>query len=336
MDDGYGDNCIKVGCRMYLLQTFDTRKILLVILLVKVVLNWLILSVNRKVLQSLIGYFCISLSLMDFALFTSMVMASFLNNYIITGAQNQICLHLQFFSDIYDVLHVPICLLAGLDYFVNLHNLSKSLNESRTFTYLFTVFLLWIGAIVYVCIDYKIHVAWQVILDPLLYQCDIPFSNQSLLLSLLILIILVLVSIYCWSDLTSLVRSLNVDSYLKEIVLWSSHPAAQLQPLSSKKQVLANIILCFSLTWMPFILLQLAIVLIWAPLPAYIDLNVPWLCFINSFLIGTVYWLKHRDIPPDVISFIPDGFCHWDCCKLQKAPFVCSGNWVHDNKILMA
>ncbi|XP_072895065.1 probable G-protein coupled receptor 160 [Hemitrygon akajei] len=311
---------------MYLLQTFDARMILLVILFVKVVLNWLILSVNRKVLQSLIGYFCISLSLMDLALFTSVVMTSFLNNYIIIGVQNQICLLLQFFSDIYRVLHVPICLLAGLDYFVNLRNLSKSLNESRTFTYLFTVFLLWIGAIVCVCIDYKVHVAWKVTLDTLLYQCDIPFSNQSLLLSVLILIIFVLVSIYCWSDLTSLVRSLHVDSYLKEIVLWSTNPAAQLQPQPSKKQVLANIILCFSLTWMPFILLQLAIVLIWAPLPAYIDLNVPWLCFLNSFLIGTVYWLKHKDIPPDVVSLIPDGFCHWDCCKLQEVPFVCNEN----------
>ncbi|XP_051874108.1 probable G-protein coupled receptor 160 [Pristis pectinata] len=321
---------------MYLFQIFNNRNLLLIILFVKVILNWLILSIKRRMLWSLIGHFCISLSLMDVALFTSMMITSFFKTCDIFGAPIgffQVCLILQFFSNVYSVLHFPICLLSGLDYLVNLRNLSKSISVFRRILYNFTVVFLWIGAIVYASCYYNFNLPMLTTLDSMLYQCDVPIGIQSLVLSALILITLVLVTIYCWSNLTSLVRSLHVDTYLNEVVMWSSHPAAQLQPQSSKKQILTNVAMCFSVTWMPFILLQLTIVLIWAPLPAYMDLNVPWLCFINSFLIGTVYWMNHKDIPPDVIPLIPDGFCHWDCCKLQQVPLKYNGKWFQDNEI---
>ncbi|XP_069753634.1 probable G-protein coupled receptor 160 [Narcine bancroftii] len=329
MDDVNCANCIDIDSRQCILQIINGKNLLLFILFVKVILNWLILSLNRRKLQSLIGYFCVSLSLMDFALFTCMTATSLLKTSGTPVGFNHICL--QFFSSVYSVLHFPIYLLSGLDYFVNLRSLSKSISSLRRILYILTVILLWIGSIIYVfydCNSQSIKVPYF-----LLHQCYISKSTQSLILSALILLTLILVTLYCWSNLTSLVRSLHIDSYQDETVMMSSHPAALLQPQSSKKQVLTNIIMCFSLTWMPFILFQFIIVLVWAPLPAYMDLNVPSLCFINSFLIGTVYWLNHRTIPPKAISLIPDGFCNWECCKIQAVPQEYNERQIPDKEV---
>ncbi|XP_078266025.1 putative G-protein coupled receptor 160 [Rhinoraja longicauda] len=331
------NDCIRIDSRLYIFQMSNSMDLLLVILFAKVILNIIILSMKRRMLQSLIGHFCISLALMDVALFACVIITSFVNNQGTFGAPisfHHVCGLLQFFSHVYSILHFPLCLMSGIDYFVHLRNLSKSLGLFRKMLYIFTVCFLWIGAILHTLYNHGFKpLPLATMQDFPLNQCEIPISTQSLLLSAMILSTLCVVTIYCWPNITALVRSLHIDTYLEEIVMWSSHPAAQLQAMSSKKQVLTNVIICFALTWMPFILLQLTIVLIWAPLPAYMDLNIPWLCFINSFLIGIIYWMNYKDIPPEDISLIPDGFCHWECCKLQQVPFNCKGKWVPDNEV---
>lgn len=331
------NDCIRIESRRYIFQIFNSMDLLLVILFAKVILNIILLCMKRRMLQSLIGHFCVSLALMDVALFACVTIASFVKNHGTFGAPNSffhVCGLLQFFSHVYSILHFPLCLMSGIDHFVHLRNLSRSLGLFRKMLYTFTVCFLWIGGILYALYSHGFHNLPSAMMQDIpLYQCDIPISTQSLSLSVLILSTLCVVTIYCWRNLTTLVRSLHLDTYLEEIVIWSSHPVAQLQAVSSKKQVLTNIVSCFALTWIPFILLQLTIVLIWAPLPAYMDLNVPWLCFINSFLIGIIYWMNYKDIPPENILLIPDGFCHWECCKLQQVSFNCKGKLVPDNEI---
>ncbi|XP_078420474.1 putative G-protein coupled receptor 160 [Cetorhinus maximus] len=338
------ENCIKTDSNLYISKVIDGRNLLLVVLFAKVVLNLLILSAKRSILKSLIGYFCISVSLMDLALFVNVLMVLCFKTCVILGTQvgnHHICLLLQIFSSIYSVLHLPIFLLSGLDFYLNLPDLPNPASTFRKILYIFTIMLLWIGAIAYVFGIHSPHPPFKAIFYYNLFQCDILISLQSHFLSIVILLIVVFVTIYCWSGLSSLVRSLKVISYLEEIVVSCSHSNAWLQSHSVKEQLLTNVTMCFLLTWSPFILLQLTVVLVWAPLPAYMDLNVPWLCFINSFLIGTVYWLKCGDISQDAISLFPDGFCHWKFCHLQQDCTTYNEGWIpekedNDSKILIA
>ncbi|XP_067897680.1 probable G-protein coupled receptor 160 [Heterodontus francisci] len=329
------ENCIKIDSNLYFYQVIDGRNLLLVVLFAKVLLNWLILSVKRSILQSLMGYFCISLSLMDLVLFVNVLMVLCFKASVVLGTQvgnHHICLLLQIFSSLYGALHLPIFFLSGLDYYLNLSHLSKPASTFRRNLYIFTIVLLWIGAVVYVFGIHSLYPPLKAIFYSLLYQCDVSISIQSRFLSITILLTVVLVIIYCWSGLSSLVRSLRVISYLEEMVVLCSHSTVWLQSHSAKKQLLTNVAMCFLLTWTPFILLQLTVVLIWAPLPAYMDLNVPWLCFINSFLIGAVYWLKCGDISQDVISSFPDGFCHWRFCHLQQVCTTDNEGWIPEKK----
>ncbi|XP_038672795.1 probable G-protein coupled receptor 160 [Scyliorhinus canicula] len=344
METVFCENCIKIDTNLYFYQVIDGRNLLLIVLFAKMVLNLLILIAKRSMLQSLIGYFCISLSLMDIALFVNVLMVSCLKTRVILGTQvgnHHICLLLQIFSSIYSVLHFPIFFLSGLDYYLNLPVLPKPASTFRKMLYIFTVLLLWIGAIAYVFGIQSLHPPLKAILYYYLFQCEIAISLQSRFLSVMILLTVVFVTVYCWSGLRSLVRSLKVVSYLEEIVVLCSHSNAWLQSHSFKKQLLTNITMCFLLTWSPFILLQLTVVLIWAPLPAYMDLNVPWFCFINSFLIGAVYWLKYGKIRQDAISSFPDSFCHWRFCHLQQDCTTDSVGWIpekgdNDSNILIA
>uniref|UniRef100_UPI00398ED763 probable G-protein coupled receptor 160 n=1 Tax=Pristiophorus japonicus TaxID=55135 RepID=UPI00398ED763 len=327
------ENCIKIDSSLYFYQVIDGRNLLLVVLFAKVLLNWLILSVKRSKLQSLIGYFCISLSLMDLALFVNLLIVSCLKASVVFGTQigtQHICLLLKIFSSAYSVLHLPIFFLSALDYYLNLPHLHRPASASRRILYVFTMAVLWIAAFVYVFGIHNLYPPSKAIFYHLLFQCDISTSFQSHFLSVVILLTVIVVTIYCWSGLSFLVRSLRVISYLEEMVVLCSHSTAWLQSQSVRKQLLTNVAMCFLLTWTPFVLLQLTVVLIWAPLPAYMDLNVPWLCFMNSFLIGGVYWLKHRDISQDIISLFPDGFCHWKFCHIHQVCTTDNAGWISE------
>ncbi|XP_078060771.1 putative G-protein coupled receptor 160 [Mustelus asterias] len=335
MEAAICENCIKIDASLYFYQVIDGRSLLLVILFAKVVLNLLILIAKRNILQSFIGYFCISMSLMDLALFVNVLMVSFFKTYMILGTQvsnHHICLFLQVFSSIYSVLHLPIFFLSGLDYYLNLSDLPKPASTFRKMLYIFTVMLLWLGAIAYVFDIHSLHPSLKAILYYYLFQCEVTISCQSRFLSVMILLTVLFVTIYCWSGLSSLIRSLRVISYVEEIVVLCSHSNMCLQSHSFKKQLLTNVTMCFLLSWSPFILLQLAVVLIWAPLPAYMDLNVPWLCFINSFLIGAVYWLRYSEISQDAISSFPDSFCHWRFCHLQQGCTTDKEEWITEKE----
>ncbi|XP_060690031.1 probable G-protein coupled receptor 160 [Hemiscyllium ocellatum] len=338
------ENCVKIDSSLYIYQMIDGRNLLLFVLFAKIILNFIILSTKRKILSSLIGYFCISLSLMDLALFVNVLIVTCFKTCTVLGTQignHHICLLLQIFSSMYSVLHLPIFFLSGLDFYINLPRLPKPLNTSRKILYIFIIMLLWIGAIVYVFDIHSLHPPLKAVLYNYFLQCDVTISIQSHFLSILILLTVILVIIYCWSGLSSLVRSLKVISHVEEVVVICSHSNAWRQSHSAKEQLLTNITMCFLLTWSPFILLQLTVVLIWAPLPAYMDLNVPWLCFMNSFLIGAIYWLRYGEVSQDVISLFPDSFCHWRFCHLQQVFTAADEGWIpvkddNESKILIA
>ncbi|XP_048398415.1 probable G-protein coupled receptor 160 [Stegostoma tigrinum] len=344
MEPVFCENCIKIDSSLYFYQIIDGRNLLLIVLFAKVILNVLILSTKRSILPSLIGYFCISLSLMDLALFVNVLIVSCFKTCTVLGTQignHHVCLLLQIFSSMYSVLHFPIFILSGLDFYLNLPHRDKPISTSQKILYIFTITLLWFGAIVYVFEIHSLHPSLKAVLYYYLYQCDVTISIQSHFLSILILLTVILVTIFCWSGLRSLVRSLKVISYLEEVVVICSHSNAWLQSHSAKKQLLTNITMCFLLTWSPFVLLQLTVVLIWAPLPAYMDLNVPWLCFMNSFLIGAIYWLRYGEISQDIISLFPDGFCHWKFCHVQQVFTADEKGWIpvkedNESKILIA
>lgn len=122
-----------------------------------------------------------------------------------------------------------------------------------------------------------------------------------------------------WSEVITLVQAIRITSYMNETVLYfpfSSHSSCT---VNSKKTLLPKFIVCFLGTWLPFVLLQIIILLFKVQIPAYIEMNIPWLYFVNSFLIATVYWCKCHTFNLRDIALPVDPFVNWKSCFIALA-----------------
>lgn len=81
-----------------------------------------------------------------------------------------------------------------------------------------------------------------------------------------------------------------------------------------KRQLLSRLLLCFLGTWAPFVVLQVVVLLLGVQIPAYVEMNVPWLYFINSFLLAAAYWCRCHDVELTEEGWCTDPFVSWKFC----------------------
>lgn len=302
-------------------QPLDGNCLLILIILGKILLNILTLGMRRKnTCQNFMEYFCISLALMDLLLLVNISIISYFRDFVLLDirfTKYHICLFTQIISFTYGFLHYPVFLIAWIDYYLNFSKTTLPFTCQKLF-YFFTVILIWISVFAYVLGDPDIYQNLKA-QNVYPYQCPFYVSIQSYWLSLFMVMILFMAFITSWSEVITLVQAIRITSYMNETVLYfpfSSHSSCT---VNSKKTLLPKFIVCFLGTWLPFVLLQIITLLFKVQIPAYIEMNIPWLYFVNSFLIATVYWCKCHKFNLRDIALPVDPFVNWKSCFIALA-----------------
>ncbi|KAJ6660976.1 hypothetical protein lerEdw1_016996 [Lerista edwardsae] len=301
----------------HVFQPSDASGVLLFIMMGKVLLNVFLLCVRRQNLhQSFMGYFCISLAILDLVLLVTISFISHFQNFMLLGVRltkYHSCLLTQIIALTYGILHYPVSLVAGLDYYFTITQPLKSPDVCRRWLYTATVLFTWISALCYVLSLPGSAIGLDVDHYNSAYKCPFYISSQTYWLSLGMLMIMCLILILCWSEIVDTVHSVKVISYESETVLFFPYEP-ECSPRDCAKHLLARLLICFSGTWVPFVLLQILIVLLGAQIPAFIEMNVPWLYFVNSFLIAIAYWVRRRHIKVSEETWDVDPFVSWKFC----------------------
>lgn len=303
-------------------QPLDGNCLLFLIILGKILLNILTLGMRRKnTYQNFMEYFCISLAFIDLLLLVNISIISYFRDFVLLGTRftkYHICLFTQIISFTYGFLHYPVFLIASVDYYLNFSKIAKLPFKCQKLFYFFTVILIWISVFAYVLGDPAIYQN-QKAQNVYFYQCPFYISIQSYWLSFSMVMILFMAFITSWSELITLVKAIRITSYMNETILYFPFSSHSSYPVSSKKTLLPKLIICFLGTWLPFVLLQIIILLLKVQIPAYIEMNIPWLYFVNSFLIATVYWFNCHKLNLIDIALPVDPFVNWKCCFIPLA-----------------
>ncbi|XP_037696928.1 probable G-protein coupled receptor 160 [Choloepus didactylus] len=303
-------------------QPLDVSCLLFLIILGKTLLNILVLGMRRKnTYQNFMEYFCISLAFVDLLLLVNISLIFYFRDFVLLGirfTKYHICLFTQIISFTYGFLHYPVVLIACIDYYLNFSKTTKFSFKCQKLLYFLIVIFIWISVLAYVLGDPAIY---QSLNAQNVYSCQCPFyvSIQSYWLSFSMMMILFIAFIISWSEVVTLVQAIRITSYMNETILYFPFSSHSGYIVSSKKILLPKLIICFLGTWFPFVLLQVLILLLKVQIPAYIEMNIPWLYFVNSFLIATVYWFNCHKLSLRDIALPVDPFVSWKCCFI---PFI--------------
>ncbi|KAG8581204.1 hypothetical protein GDO81_007587 [Engystomops pustulosus] len=305
------------------LQSLEPSCILLFIMTGKVLLNILIFGARcRNVGASLMACCCLSLAVVDLLLLCAISTIHYFQDFTILGfrvTSHHICLFTQITSHTYGILHLPFFLASGLDYYLTI---VKSIHISYGWSallYTACVVLLWAGAFAYVLLS----PAELPEVDPeqSSYLCSFYISSQAFYLSLCIVGSIVFGLVLCCSEMVAFLKSLKVISFAENTVVLFSLTPGDKWPIQGGKHLLAALLFTFLGSWVPFVVLQVIILVLSAPIPAYMDMNVPWLYFMNSFLLGVSLGLKYPDFQVSEKTLSRDPFVAWKYCVL---PFMYS------------
>ncbi|XP_028620532.1 probable G-protein coupled receptor 160 [Grammomys surdaster] len=298
-------------------QPLDASCLLFLIILAKVLLNILILRVRRKdTCWTFMEYFCFSVAFVDLLLLVNISILTYFRDFVVLGirfTKYHICLLTQIISFTYGYLHYPVCSLACIDYWCNLSRATQHSFRWQKLLYFLTVILTWISVLAYVLgeptisVSLKTHRAY-------VYQCPSYVSTQSHWLSLSMLMVLFVAFLISWQGVVALLQAMRIASYKNKAVLYFPFPPHSGYTVSSRKVLLPRLIVCFLGTWFPFVALQVLVISLRVQIPAYIDMNVPWLYFVNSFLIAAVYWFNSHKLYLRGSTLPVDPFINWKCC----------------------
>ncbi|XP_036452611.1 probable G-protein coupled receptor 160 [Colossoma macropomum] len=232
---------------------------LLLLLWLKALLNWLVVLTQwPHMVRTFTGVLCISLALVDTLLDVVVTQVFFMEDFSICGlhlTRYHICLLIQAAGFIYGVLHWPVFLLIGADSYF-----TESTTEvpwPRKLTYICGTLLLWVLATLYV---FSRPDSSPITEDDLLRQCKLTSRSQSSQVATVVLLA------------------------LAAVLLCTSVPPEKGRRFQG--QALLRCSVCaFLSTWSPFLVLLASLLCSQAEIPAYMDMNVPWLCLLHSFHI---------------------------------------------------
>ncbi|NXG19833.1 GP160 protein, partial [Grallaria varia] len=294
-------------------QPLETSSMLLLVMLGKVFLDFFMLQVKPKTVKvSFMGYFCVSVALLDFTLLLSICFIFYFEDFALCGVRftkYHICLFTQITSLTYSILHYPVYLVAALDYYITISQTSQFPQRGQKLLYVFAVVVIWISGffgILKVPAVYDLEIQNSV--SP--YQCPVSASLQSYSVSCAMVLLLGTALLARWKEVGTTLLSARLVSFSSQPVLMFSYTSHN----SCKWQLLTRLLICFLGTWAPFVVLQVLVLFLGAQIPAYVDMNVPWLYFINSFLLAAVYWCRCHKAELAEGLWSTDPFVSWKFC----------------------
>ncbi|XP_051990153.1 probable G-protein coupled receptor 160 [Xyrauchen texanus] len=269
---------------------------LLLVLWLKSFLNWMVVVIQRHyMIQSFSGFFCISLSLIDTILSCVHTAIFHLEDVNIAGwhlTRYHGCLLAQITCFIYAVLHWPVFFFVGLDKFWTVSPSSAHKPWAQNLIYTAGVSLLWILAAFYVF--------WVLDVSLLGYdknQCHLFSSPQSPQVFNALVLTITCVLLYSYSP---------CEKWRVHMFLYSTQGTQQTCSVCLK-----YIMFTFLSTWASFMTLMIILPLLPTEMHAHLQMNVLWLCFLNSFSIAMALCARSFAWNAKNSDSITDGFCSW-------------------------
>ncbi|NXD48793.1 GP160 protein, partial [Corvus moneduloides] len=298
-------------------QPLDINYMLVLIMLGKVFLDFFMLQAKLKpVKTSFMACFCVSVALLDFTLLLSICFIFCFEDFALWGTRftkYHICLLTQITSLTYGILHYPVYLVAALDYYTTVSQTSQFPKRARKLLYVFVVAVIWISGF------FSTLEAPAVAEEPEMQnsvspsQCPLSGSLQSYSVSCAMVLLLGTALLARWKEVTTMLLSARLLSFSSQPVLMFSYVPNN-TTTCFKWQLLSRLLLCFLGTWAPFVVLQAVVLLLGVQIPAYVEMNVPWLYFINSFLLAAAYWCRCHDVELTEEGWCTDPFVSWKFC----------------------
>lgn len=298
-------------------QPLEISYMLVLIMFGKVFLDFFMLQIKPKpVKTSFMACFCVSVALLDFTLLLSICFIFSFEDFVLWGmrfTKYHICLFTQITSLTYGILHYPVYLVAALDYYTTVSQTSQFPKRARKLLYVFAVVVIWISAFFYTLQVPAVseELEMQNSVSPL--QCPLSGSLQSYSVSCAMVLLLGTALLARWKEVTTMLLSARLLSFSSQLVLIFSY-APNNNNTCFKRQLLSRLLLCFLGTWAPFVVLQVVVLLLGVQIPAYVEMNVPWLYFINSFLLAAAYWCRCHDVELTEEGWCTDPFVSWKFC----------------------
>ncbi|XP_053315336.1 probable G-protein coupled receptor 160 [Spea bombifrons] len=292
-------------------QVLEPSCILILIISGKIVMNMFVFGARqRSVCSSFLGYFCISLALVDFLLLVMISGIHYFQDFALWGVRftnYHICLLTQIVSHVYGILHYPVVVSAALDYYLTILRSVKLPRICSGLLYPALVLLLWMAASFYVLnspVGYS-----KLDAGITTYQCTFYISKQSFYLSAAVVSTVFLVLLFCCFEVVTFVKSLKISTYIQKTVILFSYGTEW--PIRGTKRLMTVILFSFLGTWAPLVILQMIILILCSHIPGYMDMNIPWLFFLNSFLLGIFYGIKYPDLLLTEKIILMDPFINW-------------------------
>lgn len=266
----------------------------------KSLLNWTLVLLQRKHLfWSFLGVFCFSLALVD-SLLTLCLSVLYLQgdgNFLgMRLTRHHVCLLVQIFSYIYDVLNWPVLIMTGLDQYWNLLPGSLPALRLQKLSYIAATSVLWILVLLYVFLVSEFYPVLGSEPPELLHQCWVLTSSQIPQVATMLF-------------LTIACAMLHVHIELPMPSCRGSRQIKTVEP--SRKDIIGQSLWIFLSTWAFFIVFLAVCLVLPVGIPVFMGFNIAWVCFIHSFLVGVVVCTRWVVPPLTESPAITDYFCDW-------------------------
>ncbi|KAM6918685.1 putative G-protein coupled receptor 160 [Xenentodon cancila] len=275
----------------------------------KCLLNWVLVLLQKNIYTSFLGIFSISLTLVDGAMTLILTTMHILGDgyvvffgYLLT--RYHVCFLVQIVGEIQGVLQWPVVVMAALDHFCSA---TQSATHAATFKskwilYAFVTVFLWSLSILYTFLWSDFIPVIEDISHHQMNTCWVMYSPQTLQITLVLL-------------LTLGCAALCVR---RPLVRRCFYPSPDQNQTCCRRSFVQQVLCTFFHSWTLFLVYLAFLFLVVVGIPSHLELNVAWLCFLNSLLVAVVsrvYGCVHPTLQPSsgLVALPPDRFCEWKC-----------------------
>ncbi|XP_069548060.1 probable G-protein coupled receptor 160 [Brachyistius frenatus] len=280
---------------------------------VKCLLNWTLVFLQRShICRSFLGLFGVSLTVVDTAVtLTVTTLCSCSNGFVVLLGlkltRYHVCLLVQILGEVYRVLQWPVIVAAGLDHFcIITRRLQGVTFRAKWIVYSCVAGFLWNLAALYVFLLSDVVPVLEDVSHHQMHRCWVLHTARILSIAMLLLLILGCAALHAGRPLVLRCNvpqlSLNEPPLKNRITSQS-----QTRP---RRSFVHQTLRIFLNTWTPFLVFLAVFLLLPVGIPSYLDLNVAWLCFLNSLLIAVVLCAASQ-LSQGLAALPPDIFCEW-------------------------
>ncbi|XP_026229701.1 probable G-protein coupled receptor 160 [Anabas testudineus] len=274
----------------------------------KCLLDWVLVFLQKNhICSSFIGVFSVSLGVVDttLTLIVSTIHLHSNGQFFLFGLQltrYHICLLVQIVGQVYSALQFPLVVMTGLDHFCTIsQRLQPVSSRPKQTVRLFVTILLWFLTALYIFLLSDFIPVLEDVSHYQIHQCWIFHTFQILQVAVLLFLTLGYATLYTGFS-ARLIKKSSLDDQITDQ-----------SRTGSRRTVISQTLSIFLNTWAIFLFSLAILLLLPVGIPSYLGLNVVWLCFLNSFLIGVVLCVVHPTLhlAQGLAAVPPDSFCDW-------------------------